>query len=494
MYTPRMFTPSTGVGLRLSMLAASLVLAGCSTLGPEYQRPQLELPLPAAQAAQGADAAQNAAGLREWWRGLADPVLDQLMTEAAQNNQDLQLAAARVAEASAMSDSAHASRLPTLDAQLAASKMRISKDAGKLAAGASPFARDYQPALSASYEVDLWGKLARADQAARARLLAQSANREVVQSALYSNLAQAYFSLRANDAALALAQAILATREQNLQLQQKRYRSGSIGEPDLHVAESEADAARISQLQAQQALTLSESALAVLLGRSPAAILHPVLPRGQSIDQLYARAQLPADLPSDLLERRPDLIAAEQSLIAANADISVAKAQYFPSIRLTSAIGYEAGALRDLFSPGALMWNLASSISQPLFHGGALTAAVEAADARKAQARAQYVQTVQGAFRDVHDALANAEANQAVFQASQHRVKALADTLRLTELRYQNGYSGYLEVLSAQRDLAQAQFALIDTQRSHLNALVSLYKAVGGGWDQAGWQAKTAQK
>ena len=298
-----------------------------------------------------------------------------------------------------------------------------------------------------------------------------------------SNLAQTYFSLRANDASLTLAESILKTREENLHLQQKRYRSGSIGEPDLHVAESEAAAAQISLAQAKQALALSESALAVLLGRSPAAIMHPVLPRGQSIDMLYQQAVLPSDLPSDLLERRPDVLAAEQSLMAANADIGQAKAQYFPSIKLTSGIGYEAGALSDLFSPGALMWNLGANIAQPLFHGGAIRAGVEAAEARKMQATAQYVQTVQGAFRDVHDALTNAEANQSVYQSSLRRVTALKDTLRLTELRYNNGYSGYLEVLSAQRDLSQAQFALIDTQRSHLNALVGLYKAVGGGWD-----------
>lgn len=460
---------------------AALVLAGCASVGPDYQRPALDVPAHIAVTTQSS-AEVDYAG---WWKQFDDPVLNQLLAEALLKNQDMLLAAARVEEASALAVGARSARFPTVDASLSATKLRTSQNAGKIAPGTDPVSNDFQPALTASYEVDFWGKLARADEAAKARLLAQDANRAVIKSSLTSNLAQTYFGLRANDAALSLAQAIWQTRTENLRLQKKRYAAGSIGETDLHVSESELAAADISLAQAKQAVANSESALAVLLGRTPAEILKPEIARGKTIDQLYLRAELPPNLPSDLLNRRPDILAAEQSLKAANADVGQAKAQYFPSLKLTTGIGYEANSLRELINPASLLWNLGANLTQPVFRAGAIGALVSGAEARKAQATAQYVQAVQNAFRDVHDSLVNAEANQAVFDAGQRRVVALKDTLRLTELRYNNGYNSYLEVLGAQRDLAQTQFSLIDTQRTQLSAVVSLYKAVGGGWDQS---------
>ena len=223
--------------------------------------------------------------------------------------------------------------------------------------------------------------------------------------------------------------------------------------------------------------------MAVLLGRSPAAVAAPVIARGKNIDGLYGQLNVPADLRSDLLERRPDIVSAEQSLIAANADIGQAKAQYFPSLKLSSGVGYESQSLKDLINPAAMLWNIGANLTQPVFRAGAIGAVVSGAEARKTQALAQYVQTVQGAFKDVHDSLTNIAADEQIYTAGQRRVAALKDSLRLAELRYKNGYSSYLEVLNAQRDLWQAQVTLIDTQRAHLSAVVSLYKAMGGGWD-----------
>jgi multidrug efflux system outer membrane protein len=234
--------------------------------------------------------------------------------------------------------------------------------------------------------------------------------------------------------------------------------------------------------QARQALANTESALTVLLGRSPGAIANPVLVRGRSIDVLYQQLNLPAELSSDLLNRRPDIIAAEQALVAANADVGQAKALYFPSVKLTTGIGYESRVFRDLLDPASLLWNVGANLVQPIFRAGAIGALVSGAEARKDQAMAQYLQAVQGAFRDVHDALNNASANQRVYLASNRRVLALKDSLRLADLRYKNGYSSYLEVLNAQRDLQQTEASLVETQRAHLSALVSLYKALGGGW------------
>jgi multidrug efflux system outer membrane protein len=412
--------------------------------------------------------------------------LNSLLDEAVAHNQDLALAAARIQEARATATGTNSNRYPVVDATFSGAKNRTSENAGKLGAGANPVAKDFQLGLNASYEVDFWGKLSRADEAAKARLLAQEANRGLVQSTLYATLAQSYFALRAYDAQVELAVLSLSTRQENLRLQQKRYAAGSTGELDLHVAESEMAAAEITVAQARQAVANTESALSVLLGRSPAAIANPVLVRGNSIVSLYQQLNLPADLSSDLLNRRPDIIAAEQALVAANADVGQAKALYFPSIKLTTGIGYESRVFSDLLDPTSLLWNVGANLVQPIFRAGAIGAVVSGAEARKDQAMAQYLQAVQGAFRDVHDALNNASANQQMYFAGNRRVTALKDSLRLAELRYKNGYSSYLEVLNAQRDLQQTEAALVETQRAHLSALVSLYKAIGGGWDKSG--------
>ncbi|MFZ6845317.1 efflux transporter outer membrane subunit [Undibacterium sp. RuTC16W] len=481
--TTSMTTNISTSRLVLTAIAAGLLLAGCGAVGPDYQRPAFDTPATLTTAANISKSVAAAEWL-SWWKSFQDPVLNSLLDEAVAHNQDLVLAAGRVEEARATATAANSSRYPTVDANLVATKSRTSQNSGKIPAGSPLIAKDYQASLSASYELDFWGKLSRADEAARARLLSQEANRGIVISSLYSNLAQSYFALRAYDAQVALADSALKTRQENLRLQQKRFSAGSIGELDLHQAEAEAAATEITLAQAKQALANTESAIAVLLGRSPAAIANPDIPRGNSIDRIYQQLSVPADLPSDLLNRRPDIIAAEQTLVAANADIGQAKAQYFPSLKLTTTYGDESKVFQDLFNPASLLWNLGANLAQPIFRAGAIGAVVSGAEARKTQALAQYVQSVQGAFRDVHDALINTSANEQMYAAGNRRVVALKDSLRLAELRYKNGYSGYLDVLSAQRDLLQAESGLIDTKRAHLAAVVSIYKAVGGGWDK----------
>jgi len=462
-------------------LAVALALSACAAVGPDYQRPQLATETnwqaPAGTASANAD-------LLSWWRQFDDAVLNQLLDEALQNNQDLVLAAGRVEEARALAAGAKANRYPSVDASLNASRTKLSETAGKVGEGKSPYGKDFQLGLTASYEVDVWGKLSRADEAARARFMSSQFDQISVKTSLYSSVVQAYFNLRAADAQLELAQQTLQTRQQHLALQQKRRQAGSIGEADLHLAESEAAATEVSVAQAQQTQANWESALSLLLGRSPVAIAQPQIARGKNLQQLFARAGLPADLPSDVLQRRPDLRAAEQALIAANADIGQAKAQYFPSLKLTASTGYESNVFENLLKPSSWLWNLGGNLLQPVFRAGAIDAVVAGAEARKQQALAQYVQAVQGAFRDVHDALTGVAANQQIYLASQKRVSALQDTQRIVQSRYQQGYSGYIDVLNAQRDLAQVQTSLLEAQRAHLNATVSLYKAVGGGWDQ----------
>ena len=464
--------------LKLLPLALSLSLVGCISVGPDYQRPQLELPQ------QAATQTAKQAELKNWWKSLQDPVLNQLVDEALKQNQDLLVATARIDEAKATAGVALANRFPTVDATLAASRSRTSENSGKLPSNANPIAKDYQFGLSAAYELDLFGKLSRADEAAKARLVASQANRDTVHLSLVANVAQTYFSLRAFDAQLAFAETTLKSRQEYLALQRKRHAAGSISDIELHVAESELAAGEINFTQAKQALRNVESALAVLLGRSPKQVMNPDIARGLTIQQLVQNLPNAAELPSDLLARRPDVAAAEQGLVAANADVGQAKAAYFPSLRLTTSVGRESRVLEDLFSPASLLWNVASSLVQPVFRAGAVGAVVDGAEARKRQALGQYVQTVQNAFRDVHDSLNNAASNAEIDASTQVRLTAVRETYRLSNLRYQSGYSAYVEVLNAQRDLMQAEIAAIDSQRAKLSSGVALYKAVGGGWGQ----------
>ena len=474
---------------RCKLIAAALlvsVLAGCAAVGPRYTRPALDVPATIGPAAISAgDRAPNAAAidLLVWWKSFQDPVLDNLLAEAAANNQDLALAAGRVAEARANESITNSNRFPVVDANISANRSRASTNTNLLPPGVNNYSKAFKAVLTASYEIDFWGKFSRADEAARARLVAQEASSGVVISSLYSTLAQNYFALRATDAQLLLADSALQTRQQNLRLQQKRFSAGVVGTLELHQAEAEVAATEVTRAQAAQAASATEAAIAVLAGRSPRDIATPFVVRGATIDALYARLQTPADLPADLLNRRPDVIAAEQALVAANADIGQARANYFPAIRLTSGAGYESNRLSELINPTSILWNLGIGLTQPVFRAGAIGALVSGAEARKTQAQAQYVQSVQNAFRDVHDALTALAASDQIHGASSRRAAALQDTLRLATLRYKNGYSSYLEVLTAQRDLLQTQASVIEVQRAHLSTAVGLYRAVGGGWD-----------
>ncbi len=463
-----------------ALAVIALALAGCGALGPNYERPAQALPTGAIKP-QSTHTAASVDWL-VWWKSFQDPALDALLDEATSNSQDLALAAARIAESRASLALTHASRFPTLDASVNANRSKVSENAGKLQPGANPRNNTFQPGLTAAFELDFWGKFQRADEAARARLLSIEANRGTVLASLYANVAQSYFALRSFDAQVALAEVTFATRKENLRLQTRRFEGGVVGQLDVQQAVAEAAGIEATLLQAEQNRRATEATLAVLVGRAPAAIVQPNIARGTAIDALFSRAAVPAELPSDILNRRPDLIAAEQQLIAANADIGQAKAAYYPTIKLTASLGFESRQLGDLFNPSSLFWNLASGLTQPLFRAGSIDAVVASANARKAQAVAQYALAVQGAFKDVHDALNVIASSEALVTTADKRITALREVLRLANLRYANGYSSYVEVLNAQRDLTLAESSVIDAKRAQLAGVVALYKAVGGGW------------
>ena len=461
--------------LPAAIVACAAVLAGCGATGPDYRRPDFDLP-----PAQPARAAPDLRGL---WDAFDDPVLDGFLHEAARNNQDLALAAARVEEARALArvsasgryPSVNAAlgviRFPTLDSTVGGVQTRTAGEGGSEAA--------YQLALTATYEIDFWGRLSRADEAARARLLAQDANRRLVRNNLYVSLVETYVSLRAFDAQVALAESTRRMRHDALRLQQVRSSAGSASMADLYRAEAAAALADLTATQARQSVALTEALMAVLLGRSPAAISAPDIARGADISTLHLHLAAPPDLPSDLLNRRPDILRAEQGLVAAHADVGQARAAYFPTVKLGAALG-SASALS---SPTELLWNLGAGLFQPLFNGGALDGAVQGAQARQSQALADYVKTVQNAFRDVHDALVRTQAGRQAARSAQERAAALQQVADLSAYKYERGYISYQDLVETQLDLYQAQAAVIDAQRGYFLSLLGLYRAVGGNWN-----------
>ena len=332
-----------------------------------------------------------------------------------------------------------------------------------------------------SYELDLWGRLRGASDAARAELLATEAARETVRVALGADVVRSYFTLLSLDAQIEATQRTLALRGDNLKLQRVRNTAGLIGDFPLRQLEAELSAAQ-AQLPALERDRASQTlALAVLLGRSPRAITDSAVTRAADLNEAPPPVA-PAGLPSDLLLRRPDIVQAEQRLIAMNARIAAARAALFPRIALTGYLGSESGALRDLFSGPALIWQLAAGLTQPIFQAGRLSGEIDATKAREQQALAQYQKAVQEAFREVQQALSAQTRTREIFEAESARAVALRDTLRLARIRYDNGLVSQLEVIDAERNLLAADLNRADALRARRVAVADLVRALGGGW------------
>ena len=458
--------------------AALTVLLGGCTLGPAYERPAAELPA----AWTGAPAQGVKAPGERWWTIYGDPALERLVEEALAQNQDLALAVARVDEARARARAADSERMPAVDASFQRDRTR-SSERSPIPIPASAIERNtYRGQLNVSYEVDLWGRLQSGSNAARADLLATEAARETVRITLATEVVRAYFTLIAFDAQLAATRRSLALRSEGLVLQKVRHQAGLINDFTLRQLEAEVSAAQ-AQLPALEAnRTAQELALAVLLGRSPRAIMDVSIPRRTAQGEPAAPV-VPEGLPSDLLLRRPDVVQAEQGLIAANARISEARATLFPRIGLSGYLGSESSALSDLFSGPARIWQLAFGLAQPIFQGGRLFAEVDAVRARERQAVARYQKTLQEAFREVRQALNTQVKAREAFDAESARTVALADAARLSRIRYENGLISQLEVIDADRSLLQAELNRSDALRIQRAAVADLVKALGGGWN-----------
>ena len=458
----------------IAIAALAALLTACATTKTSTAPPAVDLPAPTA----------GELSLERWWTSFDEPALTALVDEALTNSLDLQAAIARVESARAQVTLAQADLLPIVSWGADAQRNRSTRvGTNPLPPGFSPLTTDYRLALNASYEVDLWGKFRTSTRAAQNDLLASEYARETVRTAVAAEVARAYFGLIAADAQLALLRDTLSLREQTVKLQTDRAQAGVIGEYDLAQAEAERDAVAADIATTQRAVSQFESALAALAGRSPREVFAPSVPREPSVAKLLAVPSVPAGLPSAMLERRPDVRQLEKSIVAASLRIDRAHLDFLPSVTLTGALGTESGALRHLFTGPGFIWSAAAGLVQPLLITRALEANVDIAVARREELVASYKQTVQAAFKDAHDALAANETTRAALAAQTTRRDNLQRAYELSDLRYKSGYSPYLEVLDAQRQLLQAQTLQILAARDVRLALVDLAKALGGGWE-----------
>ncbi len=454
----------------------STLVSGCS-MSPDYQRPAVELP----QAWQAAPAQGQNMPADRWWTLYQDGTLNRLVEEALIYNQDLALATARLDEARALARVADAQLVPAVDAAFQRDRTRRSDSTATRFPGALEN-NNYRAQVNVSYEIDLWGKLRNSAKAAQSELLATTAARETVRIALTAGVVQSYYALISLDAQVDATRRSLALRQNDLKLQRVRADAGIINDFSLRQLEAEVAAAQAQLPALESRRTSEELALGVLLGRSPRALLQDNVLRNAA-NAAPAAPVIPPDLPSALLLRRPDVVTAEQQLIAADARIGAARASLFPSIGLSGYLGSESAALSNLFSGPAGIWQLGFGLAQPIFQGGRLFGEIEAVEARQRQALAQYQKTLQTAFRETHDALIAQTRAREVFEAESARAKALGDSLRLARIRYENGLTSQLEVLDAERNLLSAELNRAEALRSQRAAVADVVKALGGGWE-----------
>ncbi|MDH3514097.1 MAG: efflux transporter outer membrane subunit, partial [Gammaproteobacteria bacterium] len=446
-------------------IIAVLALAGCVNLAPDYRRPATDMP-----ADWKSPDGRSAADLGvTWWKVFGDPRLDIMVDEALAHNANLAVAVARVDEARALLGETRSGQFPVVDAAYSRDRTQSSlRTATPLPPGAARQRDNYRGTLNVAYELDLWGRLRNATSAARAELLATEAARETVRIALVADVVQAYFALRSLDEQVAATQRSVDSRGESLALQKIRYDAGVISEFEYRQLEAEELAARAQLPVLESRRTRQENALAVLLGRSPRAIYTGMVVENAAAG-LPGRSQqalvVPAGLPSELLLRRPDLVEAEQRMIAANARIGVARAAYFPSLSITGFFGGESAAMSELFTGPAGTWRAAGALSLPIWNAGRVGAQVDAANARQRQALAQYQLAIQNAFREVRDALVAQAKTREQFEAEDRRAATLREALRLAKLRYKSGVASQLDVLDAERSLLAAELNRSDALR-----------------------------
>jgi len=455
----------------LSFLLA-LLLCGCM-IGPDYKRPAIDTP--AAWRFEEKEVRQI--GNTAWWEQFGDPVLNNLILAALVENKDIMIATARVEEFIGQYATTRAALFPQASAGVTAGRSRATDNSPTpLTPATINPAYTYSPFLNASWEIDLWGKLRRATEASRADLLAIEEARRGVILTLVTSVASSYVNLRDMDAQLDIAKRTAQSRKDSYDLFQLRFQVGVISELELSQVKSEYEQALSTIPVLEKAIAQQENALSILLGRNPGPI-----PRGKKIDDLVLPA-VPAGLPSELLVNRPDIRQTEQALIAANARIGGARSLYFPTISLTGMYGFASTDLSTLFQGPSSIWSWAVPVNVPIFTAGAIGGQVRSAEARQRQALILYQQTIQTAFREVDDALIDQKRSREELDIQNRQVESLSAYATFARVRFDNGYTSYIEVLDAERSLFNAELARAQTKGVLFQALVTLYKAMGGGW------------
>jgi len=448
-----------------------LLLAGCTTVGPDYKRPEIGLP----EQFSGPASSDPATIPADWWTLYGDPTLNELVASAHANNADLRVAAAQVQEAEAIMRQARAALFPEVTGQFTRTRSRIGTLTQPPPVTTAPLERnDARLVASTSFEIDFWGRFGRADEAARAGLLGSQIAREVVGLTIGGITAQTYFGLRSLDAQIVALDNTIRLRRESLDIARARANAGLTSELDVHQAQGALSDALVQRREAGRQRALLERQLAQLSGRLDLKIASG------DLFALPVPPTPPAGLPSSLLERRPDIRAAEQTMIAANAQIGVARAARFPSVTLTAFLGGQSAAVEDIASSG--IWGLGLGIVGPLFDAGRRAAVEDQQAARFQQTLAQWQRSVEGAFREVSDALVNLEETGNSEAELRARVEAARNALELSRIRYESGYSPYLEVLDAQRTANDAEIAFVRNRQARLAFSVDLMRALGGGW------------
>jgi len=453
-----------------------MLSTGCA-VGPNYKKPAVPVPpeyrgLPADQMGKP-DVASF--GDQKWWDAFQDEALRDLIKTALKQNYDVRIAAARILEARAQLGIARADQLPSVAASASSVNERIARSARIPSIETSA----HQLSLSAAWELDFWGRYRRATESARASLLAQEWAQKAVISSLVSDLASAYFQLRELDLELEISRQTLGSRKDSLGLTQILADHGATSLLDVRQAEQLVFAAGASIPDLEERIEQQENFISTLLGQNPQSI-----PRGRKLLDQPHPLEVPAGLPSSLLERRPDIRQAEQQLIAANAQIGVAKAAYFPQISLTADGGYQSSALTGLFAGPAGFWSIGGSAVQPIFEGGRIRNRVRFAEAQTQEATVFYERTIQQAFRDVSDALVAYRKSQEFRIQQEQLTRAADDAKNLSNMRYKGGATSYLEVLDSDTRYFSAQLSLAQAQLRELQSLVQIYRSLGGGWQE----------
>jgi len=462
--------------LRIFLFSVALLISGC-TLGPNYQRPTVAVPGSYRGTISDETAQKQLAPLgdQKWWDIFQDEQLRMLIRTALAQNYDLRIAASRMLEAQAQLGIIRADQFPALGAGAGIADVREAKSKFLPASETSTGRAN----LSAAWELDFWGKYRRATEAGRANLLASECARREVVSTLVADVASAYFQLRALDLQLEISKRTLNSRQESLRLTRILADGGSTTLLDVRQAEQLVFTASAEIPVLEQQIEQQENFLSILLGQNPGDI-----PRGQTLTEQRQPPEVPPGLPSYLLERRPDIQQAEAQLVAANAEIGVARAAYFPQISLNSAGGFQSSALTNLFTGPAGAWSFGASLTQPIFTAGRLRSQVRLAEARQQTAVLFYQQSIQGAFRSISDGLVAYRKTREFRTQQELLFRSAEDAARLSHMRYNGGVTGYLEVLTNETNAFSTELGLVQAQLNELLAVVQLYQALGGGWQQ----------